>query len=237
MTKIHTPNYLRGQDFFNPEDHPSATVWYVGVGGIGSFAALAGAKLGVPRIRVIDPDFVEPHNLPNQLYDTDHIGESKVAAAHNMIEAHTECDVRQYMAKVTDEGWVGVDVPDFNGVVVSGLDSMQARTDLWLKAVKMNLNVPLYLDARLGGEAIVIYAPKPWDKDDITQYEKTLHSDDEAEDLPCTRRAVIDVGFQVAAILTRYLRMYYARQDIPKVSYFSQDTLTMVARGDWLRVD
>lgn len=229
---IH-PDYLRQQGFFDPAENANAACTFIGVGGIGSFASFAIAKLGVPHITLIDPDHVEPHNLPSQMFDGTQAFDSKVeAAASNIRILNPDLDLDWYQASIEDDGW-SEDVR-LRGIVISGLDSMRARSNLWHQALKMNVSCPLYIDGRLDGQTIVIYALKPWDLHDVENYEKqALFHDDDALTGLCTERAIIDVGFTIAAQITRLVRRHYAGQSVPNITVINMDT-NVVRHGGWL---
>ena len=213
--------YMRQLGIFNPSDHPTAHVTFVGVGGIGSFAAFAAGKLGIPSITLIDPDTVEKHNQPNQMYDSGDVGVPKVEALNGWMDERATFD---NVAADKDTTYK-------QGVVVSGLDSMAARSEVW-QGIKMNPSIERYIDARIAGQLILIYSFVPYDPEACDKYEATLHSDDEAEPASCTARGIIDVGFAVGSLITRQLRQHYAREAIEPVTYINHETLS-VSKGDW----
>lgn len=223
-----TIEYTRQRDWFDP-DKTQASVTVVGCGGIGSFAAFALAKLGVQTIRLVDFDTVEEHNIPNQMFTPIQAGDLKTRALANTIasfdpSANMAFEIETYEQRLQD----GVPLSD---VVVSALDSMEARADLW-EQVRMKINVKLFLDARLAAENIVLYAVNPINAEDIAGYEATLHSDEEALELSCTGRSIIDVGFAVASLITRAVRRQYAHEEHERVVYLNQQTLDLF-KGGW----
>jgi molybdopterin-synthase adenylyltransferase len=111
----------------------------VGCGALGTVIAAALVRAGVGRVRVIDRDFIEAHNLARQLLYT----ELDIAANLPKAEAAAR-HLREANAEVQVEGVVA----DFNrvnaeelvagaGVIVDGLDNFEARfliNDVALKA-------------------------------------------------------------------------------------------------------
>jgi len=66
----------------------AARVTVIGVGGLGSYVALALGAIGVGDLHLIDDDVVEEHNLNRQvLYTAADVGRSKVIAARERITA------------------------------------------------------------------------------------------------------------------------------------------------------
>lgn len=222
--------FARQLGIYNPENRNDEAT-FIGVGGIGSFAAFGAAKLGVPRITVIDPDTVEEHNVPNQFYDGSQPGESKVEAIASYIHAHgLEPHVETHMVELPH--------PDvtLNGLVISGLDSMKARASIWEESIKLNPRVTRYIDARLSGEFIAIYTVNPSNMDDIKGYEQTLHSDEEGEEVSCTERGIIDVGLQVGSLLTRSVRRHFNHEELKPMTLCNHHTLT-TSQFDWMPSD
>lgn len=82
----------------------AATVAIVGVGGLGSPAALYLAAAGVGRLRLIDDDDVSLSNLQRQIaFTSDDVGVPKVASASEAIAAlNQNVNVDPRRARVTD---------------------------------------------------------------------------------------------------------------------------------------
>lgn len=215
-------DHTRQRAWFDPSTvNAAATI--VGCGGIGSFTAFALAKLGVKTLRLVDFDTVDEHNVPNQLFNPDQVGQAKVAALCENLQAATGTQALALQAPL-QEG-----IPR-SPIVVSALDSMAARQALW-QQVRYKLDVKLFLDGRLAGEHIVLYSVDPNDPAEVAGYEATLHSDDEGEDLPCTARSIIDVGFAVGSLITRAVRRHYARERSTPIVYLNQQTLRLFTGG------
>jgi hypothetical protein len=196
-------DYSNQTDIFNPERwiYP---VHVIGAGGIGSAVLFPLMKVGVHEIHVWDRDDVEPHNIPAQLlYRTSDIGTSKVdAVCEFAARQEVQCKVVPHNEFVS-EGTL------LEGVVISGVDSMTSRHAIW-EAVKFNVDVPLYMDGRIGGEAFGLYTLNPSVLDEIDAYENTLFSDEEAAQLPCAARTVIHpptvLAGHIVANLTHFAR-------------------------------
>lgn len=218
-------DYTRQRDWFDP-DRTNASATIVGCGGIGSFTAFALAKLGVQRLALVDFDSVEEHNIPNQMFLPGQVDMLKVDALADTLAIAAGVQSLRCPADL-------LDYMPLNDVVISALDSMHARKDLWA-TVKYKTKCRLFLDARLGGQHVILYAVNPVSPDDVAGYEATLYSDEEASDLPCTARSVIDVGFSVAALITRAVRLHYARSPLPRTTYLNQETLE-IHKGGWDR--
>ncbi len=172
----------------------------IGAGGIGSPVCLALAKMGCGQLAVYDDDTVEMHNLPNQLYRIADLGKPKVAALAEIVQAFTGTAIATHAERV--------DGQRLAGLIVSGVDSMAARRQIWEQTVRYKPGVRLYIDARMGAEVCRIYTVRPVDPDDVRLYEATLYSDDEAEDEPCTARSIIYNVLPVAGLVANQVKKY-----------------------------
>lgn len=194
-----TTDYWR-QDELVRQDQLDVPITLAGAGGIGSPAALALAKLGCRRLTVFDPDLVEPHNVPNQLYGPADLGRPKVEALAELIERLTG-HRPESAAAVLPPG-------AHQGVLIVAVDSMAARSGIWQASARYQPAVQLLIDARMGGEVGRLLAISPTDPDDVAFYESTLHDDADADPEPCFEQSVgyatLVLGGLVAAAVKRF---------------------------------
>jgi len=224
-----TVDYQRQLDIFDPEIHNGRTVEIIGAGGIGSFVALALAKLGLKHLRVWDGDDLEAHNVPNQFHLVKALGKKKVVSTKTLCKEMADTEI-----EVVPEFWEPG--KELNGLVISAVDSMgiteddprPGRKELW-EAVRVSPSVELLIDARLGGETIRVLSIRPIN-DALKHgwYESNLFTDKEGADLPCTGRSIIDVGFAVAAIITRLVRGYLKDGEVIHDIVLSMRDLTLI---------
>lgn len=105
----------------------ASSVLIVGLGGLGSPAALYLAAAGVGRIGLLDHDRVAVHNLQRQvLHDTAGIGTSKVASARARLEAlNPGVALDTWDVALTRENARGI-VADYD-IVLDGTDTFTTR--------------------------------------------------------------------------------------------------------------
>ncbi len=213
-------DFLRQLDLVQPEalETPVAVV---GCGGIGSFAALALAKMGCRYLTLYDDDRVEDHNLPNQLYRPADVGRHKAEALAEIV---------RFFTGVTPEAVVArVDGQRLTGLVVAAVDSMRARRSVWQRSVRYRAAVPLFLDGRLGAEVIRLYAIRPADPDDVRFYGSTLYDDAEAEPLGCSGAAIVYTGFAVGSLIANQVKRFATGEPVRREVLCDLKTLTVVA--------
>ncbi|MCW4016226.1 MAG: HesA/MoeB/ThiF family protein [Candidatus Bathyarchaeota archaeon] len=99
----------------------------LGVGGLGSPAAMQLAAMGVGHLRIVDRDVVERTNLHRQhLYGVDDVGFAKVEAAAKRLEKlNPYINIEPLTFSVNQTN--AEDLVQGMDVVVDGLDSMAAR--------------------------------------------------------------------------------------------------------------
>ena len=191
----------------------------IGAGGIGSPVCLALAKMGCGHLTVYDDDKVEIHNLPNQFYRLEDLGKPKVMALSEIVRSFTGTEITPREERVESQR--------LSGLVVSGVDSMASRQQIWEKAARYKPGVGLYIDARMGAEVCRIYTIRPVDPDDVRLYESTLYSDAEAEEEPCTARAIIYNVLSVAGLVANQVKKYVKGEPLAREIIMDLKTLIL----------
>ena len=172
--------YQRHWDMIDVERLHTLPIRIVGAGSVGSFTCLSLSKMGAHNIKIWDDDMVDEHNISNQFYRTQDIGEFKVDALQQMI-----MDFEGVGIQIENDKWYGD--TDCNGVIISAVDNMNARKRIWEK-IKGNDDVSLFIDPRMGGRVARIYAVNPMNPGN---FEDTLYDDDDAADERCTERTIL----------------------------------------------
>lgn len=212
-------NFRRQLDILNPNDivYP---VQIIGCGGIGSPTAIVLSKIGCPNLTIIDNDIIEEHNQPNQLFHLSDTGKQKVEACRNVVNKFSDCEVN-VIPEMFDSS------KELSGIVISGVHTMKARKEIWEK-VKYNVDVPLYIDGRIGAEIIQVYSIQPSQIEDIELYEKSLFSDEDAVELPCTEKAIMYTGFVIAGMIGSQFKKWIKGEQFFRRISFDLKTMSIV---------
>ena len=119
----------------------SSTVVVAGLGGLGSIVSLYLAAAGVGRLRIVDPDIVEIHNLNRQLlYSEADLGLPKAyLAARRLRELRPDLKVEPLMAAVSEDN--AGEIVRGSDLVVDALDNWEARLALadaaWQEGIRL----------------------------------------------------------------------------------------------------
>lgn len=190
----------------------------IGAGAIGSFTALALVKMGFSNLRVWDDQLVEVENIGTQLYGDyyQRTRLAKVAALQQMMGADASSlgppNANNKNLKLTahNRRYAG---EALNGVVIMAVDSMAARSMIW-KANRNKKQVSWIIDGRMGAEQARLYTMNPNDPADIKTYEKTLYTDEQAINEPCTRAGTVYTALLISGEIGKAVA--YALNDNPK---------------------
>lgn len=105
----------------------SSRILLVGMGGLGSPAALYLAAAGVGTLGIVDFDRVELSNLQRQvIHTTEDLGKTKVQSARETIEAiNPDVNVHEYEQRLSSENIMEI-ISDYD-LVVDGTDNFPTR--------------------------------------------------------------------------------------------------------------
>lgn len=202
-------DYKRQSAIANPRLLSAVPVHLVGIGTVGSNAAYHLARLGIKDFTLYDADRVESHNIPSQQFDHADIGNFKVYAAETQIK-RTAPD-----AKVTTVAEFCDGTEDMRGIVILGLDSMQARRDVFNLCCEQNPAVKLVVDIRMAGNTSQAFALDPCDPAQVDGYRLFDFDDDHAAALPCGGESVSYVGPWSGTVAANIVRQHVMGEDYP----------------------
>jgi hypothetical protein len=203
MTAARRVSFLRHSGWVSPTDLQD-TLTIVGVGAVGSNAALLAAKMGFTKFALWDADIVEPHNLSNQAFDVEHLDQSKVDAMESVLKRfNPEIEVVKH-----DEFFTAKTAVFPGGPVVLAVDSMSARKEI-IKLAKNNLDVTLVAEIRLGFDFGVVNLVDNMDEQSVNNFLATIRNDDEVEEGPCNQRMCTTLVYGTVQILVHQLCRYY----------------------------
>ena len=194
-----------------PPEKLQFPIHVIGAGAIGSATVLALAKMGCSNIIVQDHDLLEEHNLPNQIAKPSCLGKPKVEALKELVLELTEVEVKAVAEKYKNQ--------PLKGVIISAVDNMRTRKVIW-KNVKLNPQVSLLIDPRMGAEFARVYVIKPCDMMHIEFYESNLYSEKESEDLPCSARTIIYCPSVIGSFIALAVKKFALGEKGPKELLF-----------------
>jgi molybdopterin/thiamine biosynthesis adenylyltransferase len=141
------------------------------------------------NLHLHDPDIVEAHNIPNQVFRIGDIGRLKVEALQEIIEQATGTRPSIYPEAFTGDSAL-------KGVVFLMVDTMNSRKEIWDKAIRMKFAVELMIETRMDIDNGRIYTIRPQSPAQARFWEQNWYPDGEAEESACTTRSISPtVGF------------------------------------------
>lgn len=203
MNKV---SFLRHAGWVGPEDL-NETLTIIGCGAVGSNLALIAAKMGFHNFSLWDADIVEPHNLPNQAYDVEHIGMKKVAALEAVLKRFNP----SVSVKTHDRHFTSADKDEVVGPMVIATDTMSSRRDFY-DAFYLNAQIDHVYEIRLGfdyGELNVVDTADPQECD---SWLRSLRDDSEVPDGPCNLRICTTLVLLVSSYAVHTLCARYAAE-------------------------
>jgi len=199
--------FLRQQDVLDAGRLSHLGITLIGLGSIGSVTGLFLVKMGAANLKVFDADFVEDHNVSNQMYRCSDVGVAKAEAFRDLMEFYSGDPIEYSLRRYVDQ--------PLSEVVISAVDSMASRSVIW-KAVRDQSQVRLFLDARMGLETLIAYAIRPQVREDRVFYSQTIVPDDQALQEPCTARSICYTPLMAASIVCNAIKRYANDEEMPR---------------------
>ncbi|WP_319526296.1 HesA/MoeB/ThiF family protein [uncultured Desulfosarcina sp.] len=162
--KILPDRYLRNRKSLSMEDQIrllKAHVCIVGLGGLGGLVTESLARMGVGRLKLVDGDGFEPHNLNRQLLSTiGTIGASKAEAAARRVAAiHPGIEAAAVGQALSPSNALGI----LSGcdLAVDCLDNIPSRFALAAAAVETTIPMVSAAVAGLFGHVTTLFPDGP----------------------------------------------------------------------------
>ena len=165
----------------------------IGAGAIGSFTALALAKMGFHNITSIDFDTIDVENMNCQFFRFKDIGSAKVTALQDLIQDFTNIKIN-----AINEMWNGMIM---DGITICAVDNMKVRRQVYETYAKKAFNSKGVIDPRMGAEVAMLYTYNPLSPSELTTYSKTLYSDEDAVQERCTAKSTIYCSLGISSII------------------------------------
>lgn len=198
-----------------PLSKTTQKIHIIGAGGIGSHTSIALAKMGFTNQVVWDFDKVSIENMNNQGYRFKDIGKPKVECLRDIVFDYSNEKIQVVNDKYTGQ--------KLDGIVISAVDSMEVRKLIW-DSNKNNIMVDWLIDPRMSIEYALMYVMCPTSEKDITSYEKTLYTDDQSVQEPCTMKAVIYTANMISGLIAKAVKNLVLKQNYPRSTHWNIGT-------------
>ena len=219
LTNVH----LTRQMDIIPIDILGEKITIIGAGAIGSFVTLALAKMGFGNITVIDFDKVEEENMSAQFFRFKDITKYKVDALKDLV-----ADFTNTLIDTSKERYErGI----FPGIVISAVDSMAVRKNIWMNHKRQSPFTKAIIDPRMGAETALMYVMNPMDDNDIESYEKSLYTDEAAVQERCTAKATMHCALSLSGLVCTQLKGLLVKGKYGRISQWDICSNQLISYG------
>lgn len=199
-------NILRHVEIFSPNVIEKKRIDVIGCGATGSKVICALAKLGIEEFHVWDFDRVEEHNIANQEFSPEHIGQLKAEAIADVVRHTADARVISHCEKLDGTQALG-------DIVFLLTDTMESRKKIWEGSLKSKMYTDIMIETRMGPDSGRIYALNPSIPSHIRGWEATLYSDSESQTSACGSQTIVGVTADIISGLAvwqfiRYTQIY-----------------------------
>ena len=201
-------DYTRQNKLFNPKKS-NLNIIIIGAGSTGSFIAFTLAKMGVGKIKVIDYDEVEEHNIPNQYYRLKDIGKLKVDALKEIIKEFSDTTIETENIKIGKKYDFNIDM---NTIIISCVDNIKAR-EIFSQHLE---GFPIkMIDTRFGGEGYSIHICNFGEEEEVKSFNESLKG--EIKPTSCGEKSIIYTINSLASEVCSVIKKINNGEDIPKI--------------------
>lgn len=189
--------FKRQARILETEQAQKTNITIFGLGTIGSNTAMCIGKMGVNSLMLVDYDTIELHNIANQIYGLDDIGEFKTVKCSSLMRTHTSTKVHTYSSKITEEtNLTNIDYDLTNPIMILALDNLNTRKIIWDKIPDRTW----VIDGRMSGEKITIFRIKKGSNSEVEKdYVNTFTQKIERGE--CGRESISYNGYMCASII------------------------------------
>ena len=207
---------LRSQDI---ADLSGVEFHVVGCGAIGSSVAMQLVRLGADKFYLYDFDKVEIQNVGVSQYIEEDIGKLKVVA---LIKHMKSINPHIYVEGIANKfsQYMG----SKEGILILGLDSMQARKDVVKMLVECPYKPKTVIDGRMGADHYQQYI---YNNITMSKYDKNWYSDDDSDPEPCTRKATSYCSNMSGSFISNSVKNIVMKQPYFKEVTFNFSTLIL----------
>ena len=203
MTNVLPQRDARQRDIVPPDRLAACQAMVVGVGAIGRQVALQLAAIGVPDLRLVDPDHVEVVNLACQGYLDEDLGQAKVHATAELCrQMNPQIQVRTEVARFRSSAHVG-------NCLFCCVDDIEVRQRIW-QATQARLQ--FYADGRMSAEVVRVLSAA--DEASRRHYPTTLFTSAEAYQGTCTAKSTIFTANIAAGLMLSQFSKWLRRLPI-----------------------
>lgn len=199
-----------------PLEKLDTPITVIGAGAIGSLVVMTLAKMGFENLSVWDFDIVSVENMSCQWYGFDDIKKPKVEALAAAIKRDCRIDLKTHNEKF--EG-TGAQIQTLGKIVITAVDSMAVRQTIW-NACKDNGRIFWYIDPRMAAEYALSFVMNPNNTADITSYEKTLYTDQNAVEERCTAKATMYTSTLIAGYVCKAVKDVVTGNDYARITHW-----------------
>jgi hypothetical protein len=187
----------------------------IGCGAVGSHVGLCAAKMGFSNFVLFDADIVEEHNLPNQTYEPEHVGQPKVEALAAVLKRFNP----EIQVECRNEFFTEAYASALQGFVVIATDNMESRKML-IKLATLNPLVDGMFEARLGFDYGEVNIVDPLSVVDCDNFANGLRDDSDIPEGPCNLRICTTlVGIVTSHLVHQMCAAVVARKNSAEWQY------------------